>query len=84
MTAKERATMERYLLVFEGHWRVITKADQATDNRISFKCDLCYSCGSMDRLMARIGNNNKKITAEFTSFEPYLCDPHARELGVLW
>ena len=87
VTVKERVTMERYLLTFNGQWRVITEAEQAdreNGGRPFFGCDLCHSHGSMVRLMDRIGNNNEKREAEFTRFEPYLCDPHARELGILW
>ena len=87
MTAKERATMERYLLAFEGRWRVITEADQAEredKEEPLFACDLCYSRGSMDRLMDRIKNHSEVIEDEFTRFEPYLCNPHARDLGILW
>ena len=79
--------MERYLLVFEGHWRVITEAEQPdreNGGEPFFACDLCHSCGSMNRLMDRISNKSHARKAEFTRFEPYLCDPHARELGILW
>ena len=78
--------MERYLLAFNGQWRVINKAELGgQDGREPlFACDLCHSRGSMIRLMDRIGNNNVGREAEFTRFEPYLCDPHARDLGILW
>ncbi len=79
--------MERYLLAFEGQWRVITEAEQANreDGQEPFDaCDLCHSRGSMNRLMDRISNRSRTRRAEFTHFKPYLCDPHAHELGILW
>ena len=78
--------MECYLRAFKGQWRVITEAVPVYDGDYEphFACDLCHSRGSMPSLMDRIGNRDPMRESEFTHFEPYLCDPHARELGLVW
>ena len=79
--------MERYLLVFGGHWRTILEEDIDVvdeDDGSVFECDLCHSDGEMALLTDRIGNRDSTRKSEFTHFEPYLCDSHARELGLLW
>ena len=78
---QERELMVRYLSAFGGQWRVITEADQERELP-SYCCDLCYSDGDMARLRERIVDTSGR--KEFVHFEPYLCDDHAHELGVLW
>lgn len=81
VTSQERELMLRYLTAFNGHWRVITEAEQAREVP-NHQCDLCYSDGDMARLRERIVDGGGR--KEFIQFEPYLCDDHAHELGVLW
>ena len=81
VTDQERELMTQYLSAFNGQWRVITEADQRGPEP-HLQCDLCFSDGNVALLSARIVSSG--VPGKFIQFEPYLCDEHAQELGVLW